>query len=89
MFSDFGRMLARGPSGQVFGVLGGEGARAMRPPDPGVVDAPGLARDGRSIVMIEGSPATCPAGEGSGFVFASPARARRTRTWWPRRPALW
>jgi hypothetical protein len=25
MFSDFGRMLARGPSGQVFGVLGGEG----------------------------------------------------------------
>ena len=38
--------------------------------DPGVVDAPGLAKDRRSIVMIEGSPATCPAGEGSGFVFA-------------------
>src|SRR2546430_1696565 len=70
MFSDFGRMLAHGPSGQVFGVLGGEGAWAMRPPDPGVVDAPGLARDRRSIVMIEGSSATCPAGEGSGFVFA-------------------
>ena len=70
MFSDFGRMLARGPSGQVFGVLGDEGAWAMRPPDPGVVDAPGLARDGHSIVMIEASSATCPAGEGSGFVFA-------------------
>jgi S1-C subfamily serine protease len=70
MFSDFGRMLAHGPSGQVFGVLGGEVAWAMRPPDPGVVDAPGLARDRRSIVMIEGSSATCPAGEGSGFVFA-------------------
>jgi len=70
MFSDFGRMLARGPSGQVFGVLGNEGVWAMRPPDPGVVDAPGLARDGHSIVMIEASSATCPAGEGSGFVFA-------------------
>ena len=70
MFSDFGRMLARGPSGQVFGALGDEGAWAIRPPDPGVVDALGLARDRPSIVMIEGSSATCPAGEGSGFVFA-------------------
>jgi S1-C subfamily serine protease len=70
MFSDFGRMLARGPSGQVFGALGNEGVWAMRAPDPGLVDAPGLARDGHSIVMIEGSSATCPAGEGSGFVFA-------------------
>jgi S1-C subfamily serine protease len=70
MFSDFGRMIARGPSGQVFGVLGNKGVWAMRPPDPGVVDAPGVARDGHSIVMIEASSATCPAGEGSGFVFA-------------------
>ena len=46
MFSDFGRMLARGPSGQVFWGLGDEGAWAMRPPDPGVVHAPGLAQDG-------------------------------------------
>jgi S1-C subfamily serine protease len=70
MFSDLGRMLARGPSGQVFGVLGDEGLWAMRAPDPGVVDAPGLAEDRHSIVMIEGSSATCPAAEGSGFVFA-------------------
>ena len=60
MFSDFGRMLTRRPSGQVFGVLGNEGVWAMRAPDPGLVDAPGLARDGHSIVMIEGSSATCP-----------------------------
>ena len=60
----------------------------MRPPDPGLVDAPGLARDGHSIVMIEGSSATCPGGEGSGFVVA-PSMCSRTRTWWPRRPACW
>jgi S1-C subfamily serine protease len=70
MFADFGQMFTRGPSGQVFGVLGNEGVWAVRPPDPGLVDAPGLTRDGHSIVMIEGSSATCPAGEGSGFVFA-------------------
>jgi S1-C subfamily serine protease len=40
------------------------------PPDPRVVDAPALARDRHSIVMIEGTSATCPAAEGSGFVFA-------------------
>ena len=70
MFSGLGRMLARGPSGQVFAVLGNEGVWAMRAPDPGMVDAPGVAHDRHSIVMIKGSSATCPAGEGSGFVFA-------------------
>jgi S1-C subfamily serine protease len=70
MFSDFGRILARGPSGQVFGGFGAEGALTVPPPDPRAVDAPGLARDRHSIVMIEGTSATCPAGEGSGFVFA-------------------
>jgi S1-C subfamily serine protease len=70
MFSGFGRMLARGPSGQAFWALGGEDAWAIRPPAPGVVDAPGLASARHSIVMIEGSSATCQAGEGSGFVVA-------------------
>jgi len=70
MFSDFGRMLARGPSGQVFRGLGGEGPWALRSPAPGVLDAPGLAEDRLSIVMVEGSSATCPPVEGSGFVFA-------------------
>jgi S1-C subfamily serine protease len=70
MFSDFGRMLARGPSGQVFGVFGGEGPWALRSPAPGVLDAPGLAKDRLSIVMVEGSSAGCPGVEGSGFVFA-------------------
>ena len=70
MFSGFGRMLARGPSGQVFWGLGGANAWAMRPPAPGVVHAPGLASARHSIVMIEGSSATCRAGEGSGFVLA-------------------
>ena len=70
MFSGFGRMLGRGPSGQVFWGLGGAGAWAIRPPDPGVVHAPGLASARPSIVMIEGSSATCRAGVGSGFVVA-------------------
>ena len=70
MFSDFGRMLARGPSGQVFWGLGGGDAWAMRPPDPGVVGTPGLARARQGIVMIEGFSATCRAGQGSGFAFA-------------------
>jgi S1-C subfamily serine protease len=70
VFSDLGQMLTSGPSGQVFGVLGNQGVWAVRAPDPGLVYAPGLARDRHSIVMIEGSSATCPAGEGSGFVFA-------------------
>ena len=69
VFSDFGRMLDRGPSGQVFWELGG-GAWAVRPPAPGVADTPGLARARPGVVMIEGSSASCPAGEGSGFVFA-------------------
>jgi S1-C subfamily serine protease len=69
-FSDFGRMLTRRPSGQVFWGLGGEGKWAMRPPAPWVVHAPGPAQARHSIVMIEGSSATCQAGEGSGFVFA-------------------
>ena len=68
--SDFGRMLTRGPAGQVFWGLGGQGAWPARPPAPWVVHAPGLARATHSIVMIEGSSATCRAGEGSGFVFA-------------------
>jgi len=68
--SDFGRMLASGPSGRAFWGLGGRGAWAIRPPAPGVVRAPGLAKARHSIVMIEGSSATCRAGEGSGFVFA-------------------
>jgi S1-C subfamily serine protease len=70
VFSGFGRMLGRGPSGQVFWGLGGAGAWAIRPPDPGVVHAPGLASARPSIVMIEGSSATCRAGVGSGFVVA-------------------
>ena len=70
VFSGFGRMLGRGPSGQVFWGLGGTGAWAIRPPDPGVVHALGLASAKSSIVMVEGSSATCRAGEGSGFVIA-------------------
>jgi S1-C subfamily serine protease len=70
MFFGFGRILARGPSGQVFGGLGADVALTLPPPDPHVVDAPAMARDRHSIVMIEGTSATCPAAEGSGFVFA-------------------
>jgi len=70
MFSGFGRMLARGPSGPVFWRLDGEGAWPMRPPDPDVVHARGLASARHSVVMVRGVSVTCRAGEGSGFVFA-------------------
>jgi S1-C subfamily serine protease len=70
MFFGFGRILARGPSGQVFGGLGADVALTVPPPDPRAVDAPAVARDRHSIVMIEGTSATCRPAEGSGFVFA-------------------
>jgi S1-C subfamily serine protease len=70
MFFGFGRILARGPSRQVLGGLGADVALTVPPPDPRVVDAPALARDRHSIVMIEGTSATCRPAEGSGFVFA-------------------
>jgi S1-C subfamily serine protease len=71
MFSDFRRLLASGPYAQVFGALGAEGALTVPPPDPAVVNAPGVARARPSVVKIVGTAAGCSRTlEGSGFVFA-------------------
>jgi S1-C subfamily serine protease len=71
MFSDFRRLLASGPYTQVFGALGAEGALTVPPPDPAVVNAPGLKRARPSVVKIVGMAPSCSRTlEGSGFVFA-------------------
>jgi len=71
MFSDFRRLLARGPYAQVFGALGAEGALSVGPPDNSVLSSRGLARAQGSIVRIKGTAPGCSRRiEGSGFVFA-------------------
>ncbi len=71
MFSDFRRLVSTGPYTQVFGALGAEGALAVSPPDPAVVNSPGLARASTSIVKIVGNAPSCSRRiEGSGFVYA-------------------
>ncbi len=71
MFSDFRRLLARGPYAQVFGALGAEGALSVPPPDNRVLSASWLPRAKRSIVKVRGTAPTCSRRiEGSGFVFA-------------------
>ena len=71
MFSDFRSLLESGPYAQVFGALGAEGALAVGPPNPNVVDAAGVGADQPSIVKIEGVASSCQERiEGSGFVYA-------------------
>ena len=71
MFSDFRSLLESGPYAQVFGALGAEGALAVGPPNPGVVDAAGVEAAGHSIVKVEGTAPSCQERiEGSGFVYA-------------------
>jgi S1-C subfamily serine protease len=71
MFSDFRSLLASGPYAQVFGALGAEGALAVAPPSPAVLDAAGLAFARASIVKVEGIAPSCSHRiEGSGFVYA-------------------
>lgn len=71
MFSDFRRLLARGPYAQVFGALGAEGALTVAAPDNRVLSSHGLVRDRVSIVRVKGTAPDCRRRiEGSGFVFA-------------------
>ena len=71
MFSDFRSLLESGPYAQVFGALGAEGALAVGPPNPAVVDAAGVGAAQPSIVKIEGTASSCQERiEGSGFVYA-------------------
>jgi S1-C subfamily serine protease len=71
MFTDFRKLLARGPYTQVFGALGAEGTLRVPAPDPTVLSSVGLTRARPSIVKIEGTAPSCSRRiEGSGFVFA-------------------
>ena len=71
MFSDFRSLLESGPYAQVSGALGAEGALAVGPPNPGVVDAAGVEAAAPSIVKVEGTAPSCQERiEGSGFVYA-------------------
>jgi S1-C subfamily serine protease len=71
MFSDFRSLLESGPYAQVFGALGAEGALAVGPPNPAVVDSPGVGTAAPSIVKVEGVAPSCQERiEGSGFVYA-------------------
>lgn len=71
MFSDFRRLLASGPYTQVFGGLGAEGSLTVPPPNPHVIDTPGVRQAKPSVVKIIGAAPACSRNlEGSGFVFA-------------------
>jgi S1-C subfamily serine protease len=70
-FSDFRSLLESGPYAQVFGALGAEGALAVGPPNPAVLNTAGLHDAIPSIVKIEGVAPSCQERiEGSGFVYA-------------------
>jgi S1-C subfamily serine protease len=71
LFSDFRQLLESGPYAQVFGALGAEGALAVGPPNPAVLNQPGLVKDEQSIVKVKGIAPSCSEQiEGSGFVYA-------------------
>jgi S1-C subfamily serine protease len=71
MFSDFRRLLARGPYAQVFGALGAEGALSVAPPDNRVLSSRRVLRAKASVVKVTGIAPGCSRRiEGSGFVFA-------------------
>ena len=72
MFSDFRSLLASGPYVQVFGALGAEPALTVAPPNPAVLNAPGLVTARDSIVKVMGIAPSCSRRiEGSGFVISA------------------
>jgi S1-C subfamily serine protease len=71
VFSDFRSLLESGPYAQVFGALGAEGALAVGPVDPAVLNDYGLRHDALSIVKVKGIAQGCQEEiEGSGFVIS-------------------
>ncbi len=72
MFSDFRSLLASGPYVQVFGALGAEPALTVAPPNPAVLNSPGLVTARDSIVKVMGIAPSCSRRiEGSGFVISA------------------
>jgi S1-C subfamily serine protease len=71
VFSDFRELLESGPYAQVFGALGAEGALAVGPPSPAVLNDIGLRDDQQSIVKVKGVAPSCSEQiEGSGFIYS-------------------
>ncbi len=71
IFSDFRSLLESGPYAQVFGALGAEGALAVGPANPAVLNSAALRSDEPSIVKVKGVAPSCQEQiEGSGFVYA-------------------
>ena len=69
MFAEFRHLLDKSPYTQVFGTLGVSGAQNVSPPNPNVVNKPGVLRDRGSIVKVKGVAQSCNRKlEGSGFV---------------------
>jgi S1-C subfamily serine protease len=70
-FAPLRSLMSSGSYTQVFSALGAESSLAVPPANPGVLQARGLARDGGSIVKIQGVAPSCSRRlEGSGFVVA-------------------
>ncbi|MGH3377513.1 MAG: MarP family serine protease [Actinoallomurus sp.] len=70
-FREFRRTVDQSGFPQVFGGLGPENTVQVKPPDPGVVDDPGVRRALRSVVKVEGTAPQCSRQiDGSGFVYA-------------------
>jgi S1-C subfamily serine protease len=71
VFPGLSRLLNNGLYTQVFSAIGAEQSLNLPAPDQAIVRAPGLARDERSIVKIQGTAPSCSqAIEGSGFVIS-------------------
>lgn len=70
-FAGFRSMLDRSGFPRVFEGIEAEPIMPAAPPDPGVVDGPGLRRASASVVKITGFASSCRQGqEGSGWVVA-------------------
>jgi S1-C subfamily serine protease len=70
-FPPLRRLLASGPYTQVFSALGAESALGVAPPDPAVLQSPGLRVARNSVVKVMGVAPSCTRRiEGSGFVIS-------------------
>lgn len=70
LFSSFRRILDQGGFPQVFADLGPERIVPVAPPDPDVLNRPGVVRAGPSIVKVTGTASCQRSLEGTGFVYA-------------------
>jgi S1-C subfamily serine protease len=71
VFPGLRSLLSNGLYSQVFSAIGAEDSLSLAAPSKAVLKSPGLARDERSIVKVNGIAPSCSQSiEGSGFVIA-------------------